>query len=90
MSTIELYDSKKGVLIMIRIGLYDKHDLQGKILIWFNNPTCMPISFMVISLNIGEEQMDVYTDGLYSPHFNSTFWKTDTDYPNLFLLKEKY
>lgn len=75
---------------MVRIELYDKHDLQGKILIWFNNPTSMPISFTVMSLNIGEEQMDVYTDGLYSPHFNSTFWKTDTDYPNLFLLKEKY
>lgn len=75
---------------MIRIGLYDKHDLQGKILIWFNNPTRMPISFTVMSLNIGEEEMDVYTDGLYNPHFDSTFWKTDTDYPNLFLLKEKY
>lgn len=75
---------------MVRIELYDKQDLQGKILIWFNNPTRMPISFMVMSLNIGEEEMDVYTDGLYSPHFNSTFWKTDTDYPNLFLLKEKY
>lgn len=75
---------------MVRIGLYDKHDLQGKILIWFNNPTSMPISFTVMSLNIGEERMDVYTDGLYSPHFNSGFWKTDTDYPNLFLLKEKY
>lgn len=45
---------------------------------------------MVMSLNIGEEEMDVYTDGLYSPRFNSTFLKTDTDYPNLFLLKEKY
>jgi hypothetical protein len=75
---------------MIRIGLYDKQDLQGKILIWFNNPTSMPISFMVMSLNIGEAEMDVYKDGLYSPHFNNTFWKTDTDYPNLFLLKEKY
>lgn len=90
MSMIELYDSKKGVLIMVRIGLYDKHDLQGKILIWFKSPTSMPISFIVMSLNIGEEQMDVYTDGLYRPHFNNTFWKTDTDYPNLFLLKEKY
>ena len=90
MSMIELYDSKKGVLIMVRIGLYDKHDLQGKILIWFKNPTSMPISFIVMSLNIGEEQMDVYTDGLYRPHFNNTFWKTGTDYPNLFLLKEKY
>lgn len=75
---------------MVRIGLYDKHDLQGKILIWFNNTTSMPISFIVMSLNIGEEEMDVYTDGLYSPHFNSPFLKTDTDYPNLFLLKEKY
>ena len=75
---------------MVRIQLYDKQDLQGKILIWFNNPTGMPISFIVMSLNIGEDKMDVYKDGLYSPHFNSTFWKTDTDYPNLFLLKEKY
>lgn len=75
---------------MVRIELYDKHDLQGKILIWFNDPTSMPISFTVMSLNIGEEKMDVYTDGLYRPYFNSTFWKTDTDYPNLFLLKEKY
>ena len=75
---------------MVRIGLYDKHDLQGKILIWFNNPTSMPISFIVMSLNIGEEEMDVYTDELYSPHFSDTFWKTDTNYPNLFLLKEKY
>ena len=75
---------------MVRIELYDKQDLQGKILIWYNNPTSIPISFTVISLNIGEEEMDVYTDGLYSPHFNSTFWKTDTDYLNLFLLKEKY
>lgn len=75
---------------MVRIGLYDKHDLQGKILIWFNNQTSMPISFTVMSLNIGKEEMDVYTDGLYSPHFNSIFLKTDTDYPNLFLLKEKY
>ena len=75
---------------MIRIQLYDKHDLQGKILIWYNNPTNRPISFIVMSPNIGEEEMDVDTDGLYSPHFNSTFWKTDTDYPNLFLLKEKY
>lgn len=75
---------------MVRIGLYDKHDLQGKILIWLNNPTNMPISFMVMSLNIDEEVMDVCTDGLYSPYSNSTFWKTDSDYPNLFLLKEKY
>lgn len=75
---------------MVRIELYEKHDLQGKILIWFNNPTSMPISFIVMSLNIGEEEMDVDKDGLYSPHFNKTFWKTDTDYPNLFLLKEKY
>ncbi len=75
---------------MVRIELYDEQDLQGKILIWCNNPTSMPISFMVMSLNIGEEEMDVYTGGLYSPHFNNTFWKTDTDYPNLFLLKEKY
>lgn len=41
---------------MTRIGLYDKQDLQGKILIWFNNPTSMPISFIVMSLNIGEEK----------------------------------
>ena len=75
---------------MIRIQLYDKHELQNKILIWYNNPTNRPISFIVMSPNIGEEEMDVDTDGLYSPHFNSTFWKTDTDYPNLFLLKEKY
>ena len=75
---------------MVRISLYDRHDLQGTILIWFNNQTRTPISFTVMSLNIGEEEMDVYTDGLYSPHFNNTLWKTDTDYPNLFLLKEKY
>lgn len=75
---------------MIRIGLYDKHDLQGKILIWPNNPTNIPISFIVMSLNIGEEEMDIGTDGLYSPHFSNIFWKTGTDYPNLFLLKEKY
>lgn len=75
---------------MIQIQLYDKHELQNKILIWYNNPTNRPISFIVMSPNIGEEEMDVYTDGLYSPHFNGTFWKTDTDYPNLFLLKEKY
>ena len=75
---------------MIRIQLYDKHELQNKILIWYNNPTNRPISFIVMSPNIGEENMDVCTDGLYSPHFDSIFWKTDTDYPNLFLLKEKY
>lgn len=75
---------------MIRIQLYDKHELQNKILIWYNNPTNRPISFIVMSPNIGEEEMDVGTDGPYSPHFNETFWKTDTDYPNLFLLKEKY
>lgn len=75
---------------MIRIQLYDKHELQNKILIWYNNPTNRPISFIVMSPNIGEEEMDVDTDGLYSPHFNNTFWKADTDYPNLFLLKEKY
>lgn len=75
---------------MIRIQLYDKYELQNKILIWYNNPTNRPISFIVMSPNIGEEEMDVDTDGLYSPHFNDTFWKTDTDYPNLFLLKEKY
>lgn len=75
---------------MIRIQLYDKHELQNKILIWYNNPTNRPISFIVMSPHIGEEEMDVDTDGLYSPHFNDIFWKTDTDYPNLFLLKEKY
>lgn len=75
---------------MVRIELYDKHDLQGKILIWFNNPTSMPISFTVMSLNIGEEEMDVYTDGLYSPHFNSTFWKQDMDIINLFIVKKLY
>lgn len=75
---------------MIRIQLYDKHELQNKILIWYNNPTNRPISFIVMSPNIDEEEMDVDTDGLYSPHFNDTFYKTDTDYPNLFLLKEKY
>ena len=75
---------------MIRIQLYDKHELQNKILMWCNNPTNRPISFIVMPPNIGEEEMDVDTDGLYSPHFNDTFWKTDTDYPNLFLLKEKY
>lgn len=75
---------------MIRIQLYDKHELQNKILIWYSNQTNRPISFVVMSPNIGEEKMDVYTDELYSPHFNDTFWKTDTDYPNLFLLKEKY
>lgn len=75
---------------MIRIQLYDKHELQNKILIWYNNPTNRPVSFIVMSPNISEEEMDVDTDGLYSPHFNDTFWKTDTDYPNLFLLKEKY
>ena len=75
---------------MIRIQLYDKHELQNKILIWYNNPTNRPISFIVMSPNISEEEMDVDTDGLYNPHFNDTFWKTDTDYPNLFLLKEKY
>ena len=41
-------------------------------------------------LNNGMEEMDVCADGPYSPHFNDTFWKTDTDYPNLFLLKERY
>lgn len=75
---------------MVRIQLYDKHDLQGKILIWLNNPTGIPISFIVMSLNIGKEEMGVDTGCLYSPHFNDTFFKTDTDYPNLFLLKEKY
>lgn len=75
---------------MVRIELYDRQDLQGKILIWFNNPTGMPISFQVMFVNYGLEEMDVCSGGPYSPHFNSTFWKTDTDYPNLFLLKEKY
>lgn len=75
---------------MIKIQLYDKQDLQGKILIWFHNPTSHPISFRVMLLNIGEEEMDVCNGGPYGPHFNDTFWKTDTDYPNLFLLKEKY
>lgn len=75
---------------MIRIQLYDKYELQNKILIWYNNPTNRPISFRIMSQNNGEEEMDVCNGGPYKPHFNDTFWKTDVDYPNLFLLKEQY
>lgn len=50
----------------------------------------MPISFQVMSVNYGLEEMDVCNGGPYNPHFNDTFWKIDVDYPNLFLVKEKY
>lgn len=75
---------------MIDIQLYDKHELQGKILIWHNNPTNSVISFRIMLQNNGEERMDVCNGGQYRPHFNDTFWKTDVDYPNLFLVKELF
>lgn len=75
---------------MIRIELYDKHELQGKILIWCNNPANRPISFRIMSQNNWEKEMDVCNGGLYDPPFNDIFWKTDVDYPNLFLVKELF
>lgn len=75
---------------MVQIQLYDEYELQDKILIWYKNPTNRPISFKIMWQNNGEEEMDVCSGGPYQPHFNDTFWKTDTDYPNLFLVKEQY
>lgn len=75
---------------MIDIALYDQHDLENKILIWCRNPASQLISFRIMQANIGEEYMDVCSGGPYSPHFDDIFWKTDIDYPNLFLVKELY
>ena len=74
---------------MLDVSLYDQHDLENKIIIWrkYND---YPRSFRVTDQFIDATEMLISEYDLYAIHYADGFYKVDTDYPCLFIVKELY
>lgn len=75
---------------MLDIKLYDQHDLENKVIIWRKSDEDYPKSFLVMNQNIWSKEMLILEWGLYATHYCDEFYKVDTDYPYLFVLKERF
>lgn len=74
---------------MVNIMLYDQHNLENKVIIWQRGAN-YPKSFLIMDQCIGQEEMLILQWDLYAIHYSDEFYKVDSDYPDLFILKEKF
>lgn len=75
---------------MIRRDLYDKQDLDNKIIIWHLYWRNEYKSFKVLSKRIGFDGMNTGKYDLFSSYGNTMFWKRGTALPQLFVVKKLY
>lgn len=75
---------------MIRRDLYDKQDLDNKIIIWHLNWRNEYRTFKILSQRIDLDGMNVFKCDLFRSYGDTIFWKQDTDFPRLFVVKELY
>lgn len=73
---------------MIRRDLYDRHDLDNKIIIWHLHWRNEYKSFKILSQRIDLDGMNVGTCDLFRSYGATIFWKQDTDVPHLFVVKK--
>jgi hypothetical protein len=75
---------------MIDRDLYDKQDLDNKIIIWHLHWRNEYKSFKILSQRIGLDGMNVGKCDLFRSYGDTIFWKQDTDFPQLFVVKKLY
>lgn len=75
---------------MIRSDLYDKQDLDNKIIIWDLNWRDEYKSFKILNQRIGFDGMDICKCDLFRSYGDTIFWKQDMDLPRLFVVKKLY
>lgn len=75
---------------MIRRDLYDKQDLDNKIIIWHLHWRNEYKSFKILSQRIDLDGMNVCGCDLFRSYGDTIFWKQDTDLPHLFVMKKLY
>lgn len=75
---------------MIRRDLYDKQDLDNKIIIWHLHRRNEYKSFKILSKRIGFDGMNIGRFDLFRSYGDTIFWKQDTDIPQLFVIKKLY
>lgn len=75
---------------MIRRDLYDKQDLDNKIIIWHLHLRNEYKSFKILSQRIDLDDMNIGKSDLFSSHGGTIFWKQNTDLPQLFVVKKLY
>lgn len=75
---------------MIICDLYDKQDLDNKIIIWKGRNNNKYQCFKIVSQRIGANGMSICACDLYIPYIASIFWKQDMDIINLFIVKQLY
>lgn len=67
---------------------YDSKNLAGRILIW--QPDKKLYTFLVEYTNPGLSRMEVTGYPLFDYEINGNFYKTDTDIPKLYIVKEVF
>lgn len=75
---------------MIRRDLYDKQDLDNKIIIWNLRWSNEYKSFKILNQRIGSDGMNIGQSDLFRSYGGAIFWKQDTDLPQLFVVKKLY
>lgn len=75
---------------MLSHDLYDKQDIDNKIIIWTGRDNNRYQSFKVVNQHIGWDGMNICACDLYKPCRASIFWKQDTDIISLFVVKKLY
>ena len=75
---------------MIRRDLYDKQDLDNKIIIWHLHLHNEYKSFKILSQRIDLNGINIGKCDLFRSYGDTIFWKQDTDVPHLFIVKKLY
>ena len=75
---------------MIRLDLYDKQDLDNKIIIWHLRWRNEYKSFKILNKRIGFNGMNIGKSDLFRSYGDTIFWKQDTDFLQLFVVKKLY
>lgn len=75
---------------MIDRDLYDKQDLDNKIIIWHLSWRNEYKSFKILSQRIGLDGMNIGKCDLFHSYRDTIFWKQDADVPRLFVVKKLY
>lgn len=75
---------------MIRCDLYDKQDLDNKIIIWHLHLRNEYKSFKILNKRIGLKGMNIGKFDLFRSYGDTIFWKQDADFPQLFVVKKLY
>lgn len=75
---------------MIRRDLYDKQDLDNKIIIWHLHLLNEYKSFKILSQCIDSDGMNIGKSDLFRSYRDTIFWKQDKDLPQLFVVKKLY